>query len=240
MSGDGEEYTDDEINDVYDAVSDAWEDYTGGGGSSGGGGAVGGGGGGSGPSGGSGGGGPIGGGAAPGGGGLGAITVTGNGSANGQITVTAKIEWAGEYANNGHGGERTVRLDRVDTRPIVAALRKARTLELAALRGPLRSYNAKSAQAQLNQLNTKRGQEALREAGFSPSRRTLRRWEQGTQKPSKANREKIAEAYENVRNPGRGVMGARRAVTDALTQSLRDRYDGQNIRFRDIRTMRIH
>jgi hypothetical protein len=244
MSGPGEDYSDDEVNDVYDAISDAWEDHTSGGDGlglglgdvfslgdafgSGGGGGEGGEGGGE--------------GAAPsGGGGLGAVTITGSGSANGNITVTAKVEWAGEYANNGRQGERTVRLDRVDTRPVVDALRKARSLEVRAARGPLRSYTAKSAQAQLHQLgSTKRGQQALRDAGFSPSRRTQRRHENGEIKTwSKANREKITEAYENMRNPGRGIMAARREVTDALTQSLRARYDGQNIRFRDVRTMRI-
>jgi hypothetical protein len=238
MSGDGDEYTDDEINEVYDAISDAWEDHTGGGVVDGGGGVTGGGG-----SGGGGGGEALGGPAigTAGGGGLGAITVTGGGSANGNITVTAKVEWAGEYANNGRGGERTVRLDRVDTRPVIAALRKARALELRSARGPLRSYTAKSPQTQLKQLaGTKGGQEALRDAGFSPSARTLRRHESGEIKTwSKANREKITEAYENTRNPGRGVMAARKGVTDALTSSLRARYDGQNIRFRDIVSMRI-
>jgi hypothetical protein len=155
--------------------------------------------------------------------------------------VTAKVEWAGEYANNGRGGERTVKLDRVDTRPIVAALKKARSLEVRAARGPLRSYTAKGHEAQLHQLtSTRRGQEALREAGFKPSRETLRRWRNGDQKVGKPNQRRINEAYENMRNPGRGVMGARREVTDALTASLRARYDGQNIRFRDVRSMRIH
>jgi hypothetical protein len=227
MSGDGEDYSDDEINDVYDAVSDAWEDHTsgGGGGGAGGGGAGGGGGG----------------GGTPRRGFLDLFTITGNGSANGNITVTAKVEWAGEYANNGRGGERTVKLDRVDTRPIVAALRKARVVEKRSARGPLRSYTAKSHEAQLRQLNgTKGGREALKNAGFNPSRETLRRWKNGSQPVGKNNQRRIAEAYENQRNPGRGVMGARREVTNALTASLKARYDGQNIRFRDIRDFRIH
>ena len=254
MSGPGEEYTDDDINDVYDAISDAWEDHTsgglggvfglgdvfGGGGTPSGGETV------SGPSGG--GGGAIGGAAppagpsgAPGGGGGGGITVTGSGSAAGRITVTAKIEWAGELLNNGRGGERTVNLVGVDTRPIVAALRKARNLEILAIRGPLRSYKAKSPQAQLHQLgSTRRGAEALREAGFNPSRRTQRRHENGEIKTwSKTNREKISEAYENMRNPGRGVQGARREVVDALTESLKRLPGHATVRFRDIRSMRI-
>jgi hypothetical protein len=229
MSGAGVDYSEDEINDVYDAISDAWEDGYGlgdafdinfgdvfGGGEA-----------------------PSGDEGASGGSDRGPITATGGGSANGNITVTAKVEWAGEYANNGRQGERTVKLDRVDTRPVAAALRKAQNLEVRAARGPLRSYTAKSPQAQLHQLDrTKRGQEALRDAGFSPSRQTLRRWAKGEQTPNRANRARILEAYENMRNPGRGVMGARKEVTDALTQSLSARYDGQNIRFRDIRTMR--
>lgn len=242
MSGDGEDYSDDEINDVYDAISDAWEDHTGGGPSSSGGAA--GGGGAAGASGGGGGAaGAGGGGAAPGGGGLGAIVATGNGSANGKITVTAKVEWAGEYANNGRGGERTVRLGfdrKLDTRPVVKALKKAQRLEVAAARGPLRTYGAKTTEAKLRQLGgTKAGRAALREAGYTPSRWTAARHARGETKPNKAYENAINQAYENKRNPGRGVMAARREVADALTSSLRAAYDGQNIRFRDIRSMNI-
>jgi hypothetical protein len=213
MSGEGEDYSDDEVNDLYDELADALEGAAGGGGG-GGGGAAGGG--------------------APGA--AGGPSEGGKGTA--RLIVTAKVEWAGEYANNGRDGERTVRLNPINIKPIRDALASARRLEELAARGPLRSYNAKGWEAQLNQLGTRRGGDALKDAGFHPSPRTLKRWEAGTQKPSKANRERIREAYDNVRNPGRGVMQARRDVADRLTDALRDEY-GSNVRFRDIRSIEI-
>lgn len=157
------------------------------------------------------------------------------GPASAEIDVTAEIEWAGTVDKP----ERTTRLDGVDMRPVVEAVKQLRQAE-GRDRGPLRSYKAKGWQAQLRQLNAvKRGPEAKQAAGLKPSRETLRRWENGTQKPGKANREKIAAAYDELRNPARGkVTQARHEVAEKFTQALRNRY-GVNVRLRDIRNFRF-
>jgi hypothetical protein len=88
-------------------------------------------------------------------------------------------------------------------------------------------------------MNTKRGREAAREAGLIPSRETQRRWTRGDQAPSKANREKITAAYDAARNPhGTRAKQLRGEAAGKLTGALRDTY-GVNVRFRDIRDMRF-
>ena len=193
MSGDGEDYSQDEMDEVYDALGDAFD--------------------------------------------LG--DVFSMSEVQKGITVTAKIEWAGEYANNGRDGERTVRLDSMNLTPVRDALLNARRLEGLAARGPLRSYTAKGWEAQLHHLNsTKRGREALRDAGWNPSRETQRRYSRGEQTPLKSNRAKLQEAYDNARNPGRGWVEARNNAVGQLTSTLREKY-GSNIRFRDIIDFRL-
>ena len=198
MSGPGEDYSDDEIDELYEELSEAFELYEG--------------------------------------------SHGGAGQVNAGITVTARIEWAGEYANNANNGERTVRLDPMNLTRVRDALRNAQRLEGLAARGPLRSYKARGWEAQLNQLGgTRRGREALQAAGWNPSRETLRRYANGTQAPSKANRQKLADAYDAARNPGRGWVEARKTLADELTATLRatPAASGQNVRFRDITNLRI-
>ena len=193
MSGEGDDYSQDEIDEVYDALSDAF--------------------------------------------GLGGVFDLAE--VRKGINVTARIEWAGEYANNGRHGERTVQLDTMNLTRVRDALRNAQRLEGLAARGPLRSYTAKGWEAQLHHLNsTKRGREALKAAGWNPSRETLRRYGRGEQTPLKSNRAKLAEAYDNARNPGRGWVEARNAAVGELTSTLRQQY-GSNVRFRDISDLRL-
>jgi hypothetical protein len=160
------------------------------------------------------------------------------GPSNARIEVTAEIEWAGTI-DHLKDGVRTTRLDGIDMRPVIDAVRQLREAE-GRDRGPLRSYKAKGWQAQLRQLGrVKRGPAAMAAAGLTPSRQTIRRWASGTQAPSKANREKIAAAYDELRNPARGpVRQARHEVAEKFTGALRDRY-GVNVRIRDIRNFRF-
>ena len=82
----------------------------------------------------------------------------------------------------------------------------------------------------------KRGEQARQAAGLSPSRETLRRWERGEQKPSRANRERIQEAYNQLAIPsGMTVAQAKARTADALTDALFNAY-GSPVRFRDIQT----
>lgn len=194
MSGEGDDYTADEVDELYDELYDAFAEYAGRHGE--------------------------------------------GGQVNAVMTVTARVEWAGEYSNNNRNGERTVKLDRLNLTAVRDAVNKAAKLEGLAMRGPLRSYKAKGWEAQLKQLQgTKRGQEALREAGFNPSRETLRRYGRGEQAPGKPNRAKIADAYDAARNPGRGWAEAKREAANALTETLRQHYGGYPVRFRDITEM---
>ncbi len=194
-SGPGDEYSDDEVDEVYDALSEAFGELQ---------------------------------------------ADIGGGELTAGITVTAKVEWAGEYANNGRDGQRTVRMDRMNLTAVRDAVRKAQRLEGLAGRGPLRSYKARGWHAQLRQLgSTKRGQEALKAAGWNPSRETLRRYAKDAQAPSKANRAKIADAYDSARNPGRGWAEARREAVDKLTEVMRQLPGGSTVRFRDITDFRI-
>jgi len=154
------------------------------------------------------------------------------------IRVTAEIEWAGTI-DHLHDGVRTTRLDGLDLRPVIDAVQQLRAAE-GRDRGPLRSYRAKGWQAQLRQLGrVRRGPAAMAAAGLSPSRQTMRRWSGGTQAPSKANREKIERAYDELRNPARGsVRQARHEVAEQFTAAMRARY-GVNVRIRDIRNLRF-
>ena len=93
MSGDPTEYNDVEIDELYDALSEAFEEYEAGGGA-------------------------------------------GSSEVTARITVTAKVEWAGEYANNGRDGQRTVRLNPMDLTAVRDAVRTAQRLEGLAGRGP--------------------------------------------------------------------------------------------------------
>lgn len=153
------------------------------------------------------------------------------------IQVTAEIEWAGTI-DHLHDGVRTTRLDGLHMRAVIDAVKDLRAAE-GRDHGPLRSYKAKGWEAQWGQLQkVKRGAEAMAAVGLKPSRQTMRRWANGTQKPSKANREKIERAYDELRNPARGsVRAARHEVAERFTAALKDRY-GVNVRLRDIRDFR--
>jgi hypothetical protein len=151
------------------------------------------------------------------------------------LEVKAQVEWAGEL--QGPGGVRHVNLGARGGMPLdLSRVRDA----LKQTGGPLKSYKAKGWQAQLRQLNAvKRGTAAKQAAGLSPSRETLRRWERGEQRPSKANRERIQEAYGQLRNPsGMTPEQARARAADALTDALYNAY-GSPVRFRDIQTFKF-
>lgn len=155
--------------------------------------------------------------------------------------VKAKVEWAGHVMPSNDGKRRT----RVDLPPqgmkkVRKAVEKAqKALGRKRSAKPAASYRAKSWEAQFRQLfKTEKGYRAMDRAGVSATRQTLNRWLKGEQTPSKANREAIARAYEEMRT--RPVAEARsaaeqaaREVADAMTEAMKDQY-GVNIRFRDI------
>jgi hypothetical protein len=168
----------------------------------------------------------------------------------GTIDVRAQIEWAGtiDHPERDGGVRRTV-LDGVSLNGIGSngerfgpgILQAAEDLRQARQTGPdqpYRSYNAKGWRAQLRQaLGTRRGREAVERAGLNPD--TIRRWQRGTQAPSKTSRARIAELYGDLRDPRTAaVRDARHGVAEALTDALRERY-GVSIRLRNIEHLHI-
>lgn len=161
-----------------------------------------------------------------------------------QMTVRAQIEWGG-VLDRANGGIRTTRLNGLNLRGVRAALNRVNAAERSAAEArPATSYRAKGWHAQLRELTgSRRGSELAERAGLDPSARTLQRWLAGGQ-PSRANRERIAEAYEGLRtwrvDQARGeVQQARHELSGELSDALRERY-GQEIRLRDIRTLRLN
>lgn len=180
------------------------------------------------------------------------------------IDVRAQIEWAGQVmtANN---GVRSTRLGTNGKDIPAAAMREIRRIaervakthenarqarQAAETAQPSKSRDAKGWHAQLRELTsaTKRGSEAADRAGLDPSARTLQRWLSGGT-PSKANREAIGRAYEELRTwrvreaHERAAAAERaaeaaspRAAAEEITGKLRDTY-GVNVRFRDIQRL---
>lgn len=151
--------------------------------------------------------------------------------AQGRMTITADIEWAGEYNPRRH---RTTTfwssrgLDLTRIRPAVeAALRARHALEnLQARPAP------KSLGARINFLQrTKAGRDAWTGAGLNVSAGTLRRWRAGTQAPSKANRQRLDMAVGQLREQQLGGALSRadkaaHAAANALTAAI-----GEPVRF---------
>ncbi len=161
-----------------------------------------------------------------------------------KMVVTARVEWSGvEQASN--GGVRTVRLDDLDLFPVKAKLDKARRAGARAAHStPATSYQAKGWHAQLRALTGSRhGSEVSDRAGLDPSPRTLRRWLAQDTAPSKANQQKIAEAYSGMRTwqvdtTSRASTDARHELAAALTAALSHRYAAK-VRLRDIQSLNV-
>jgi hypothetical protein len=161
------------------------------------------------------------------------------------LDVTAVIEWGGTVditTRMGPEGMRRTRLDGLDLTGVKAATDRASAAGQAEYG---RSYDAQGWHAKLAQLTgTSRGRDAAGAAGLNPSRTTFLRWLTGTQAPNRSNRDAIERAYEDVRRQTaeaqrvKAVRGGRHEVATALTAALRAEY-GVNIRFRNIRDMRI-
>lgn len=164
-----------------------------------------------------------------------------------KMQVTAQVEWSGSV-DRARGGMRRVRLDNLDPgkmRAVKAAVRREREAQdRARTARPSTSYTAQGWRAQLNALLTDRRGEAVSDrAGLSPTARTLRAWLSDERAPSRANQERIAQAYGGLRTwrvdqARSDAQTARGATAKALTDALRDRY-GAEIRLRNIVRMTL-
>jgi transcriptional regulator with XRE-family HTH domain len=159
--------------------------------------------------------------------------VEGEEGETGTIDVEAQIEWAGTVDENGRDGVRRTRLDGIRLDGIRKAVDQLREARRTGPDQPYKSYNAKSWHAQLRHMErTRRGRDLVDRTGISPA--TIRRWQTGKQAPSRASREKLADAYESMRNPRPGaVRQATHNLAEAFTRALKDQY-GVNVRVRDI------
>ena len=157
-----------------------------------------------------------------------------------RIQVTARIEWAG-IEQRSNGGVRTTTLTNLDLTGVRDALNQARAArEQAEQATPYRSYDAKGWHAQIRALaeSGHRGDDAVDRAGLNVSERTLLAWLSESRAPSKANQDRIAQAYDNLRNrevnAARDVhRGTQHEVAEKLNAAIQQRY-GAEVRFRDI------
>lgn len=170
------------------------------------------------------------------------------GGDHGKMTVTADIEWAGEYNPSRHRTttffqHRALNLKKIRLLTSLAVQLGAQIPKPYTVAAP---NIPKTFSGQLNWLTgTKAGRAHAATAGFSPGPQTLRRWKAGTQQPSKKNREALIAAgtryhdqriaeWEQRRDTQAALvsaaenrfLGAARVVGDALTAEI-----GEPVRF---------
>jgi hypothetical protein len=162
------------------------------------------------------------------------------GGDDGQVKITADIEWAGEYNRKRH---RTTTLAPMDLSGVREAVQNAVDAQAAGMLAGRRPP-PKGVAAQVRALQrTKAGRSMWERAGLSVSPRTVARWLAGTQRPSKANRERLEQAalqqHYDKRSAARGrTAAAKRAAVDAFTEVVQEKY-GSEIRFFNISDLDI-
>lgn len=156
-----------------------------------------------------------------------------------KMKVSAQVEWNG-VTDRARGGHRTTTLVGLEGAPIGKAVERARAAnQRAESAGPSTSYRAKGWHAQISALTgSKHGSAAADRAGLNPSARTVREWLSETRAPSKANQEKIAEAYNALRNRRAETVterakSANRSLADTISSVIRGAYNSE-VRLRDI------
>lgn len=148
----------------------------------------------------------------------------------GRMTITADIEWAGDYNPRPH---RTTTLFSAQALHL-AGVREATAAAMAALDAHERAIGArrpKSVPAQVRALSQARWQAA----GLTVTPKTVARWLAGTQQPSKINRAKLQRATDEhyqlrVNRTAATVQTTARAAADALSTAIRD-ICGSEVRF---------
>ncbi|OEV11361.1 hypothetical protein [Streptomyces nanshensis] len=118
--------------------------------------------------------------------------------------MSAREEWGWFAKHNAHGIPGSAAL----------AAELARIVRETGIKSPLTTPRGLG--ARLHYLDTTTGHQALRDAGVRPG--TLRRWKQGKAKPSRNSREKIEQAYREVRTHNMVRSGA---LTKRLQQEGR-------------------
>lgn len=153
------------------------------------------------------------------------------------MTVNARVEWAG-VTDRARDGQRTVNLQGLDLSGVRDALTAARQATSKA-QSAGNTFTAKGWQAQLTTLlRDSRGSGASDRAGLSPTRETVLRWLTGDAVPNKANQERLAAAYRDVREQVIGTArdkasSARHELAEQVNTALERTY-GSEIRLRNI------
>jgi hypothetical protein len=154
-----------------------------------------------------------------------------------KITITADIEWAGTFNPTAH---RTTTLRDLDLGAVrAAAARAAEATTAARAARPLASYRATGWHAQIKALTgTRAGQAAADRAGINVTPRTLLAWLGDERTPTRANQDRIAQAYAEIRDRPLAEARARATaahgeVAHALTAAVREAY-GAEVRFFNI------
>ncbi|MGW3984722.1 hypothetical protein [Streptomyces mirabilis] len=167
------------------------------------------------------------------------------------LDVRAQVEWAGHVMPGNDGKRRTrVPIPPEQMKKVRKAVEKARkALGRKRTAKPSESRKAKGWHAQIRELvESKQGSEAADRAGLNPSRGTLVKWlshDGGRDDfaPSKANREAISKAYEELRSwrvteASTAAQSASKQAAEAMTEAMENEH-GVNIRFRDIDEFRF-
>jgi hypothetical protein len=158
------------------------------------------------------------------------------------MRVNAQVEWSG-VIDRARDGQRTVNLDGLDLGGVRDALTAARKASSAASSAGS-SLHAKGWKAQLGELfDNPRGQRAADRVGLSPAPQTVLRWLAGDQAPNKANEQRIAAAYRDVRDQVAGearsrAERARHELANQVSSALQERY-GSEIRLRRITSIEL-
>lgn len=155
--------------------------------------------------------------------------------------IRAEVEFHGHIYGGGKAIRNfTLELSNAQKARVVAAAKNAASARQEARdTQPKKTYRAKGWRAQFRQLTgTRKGREALGEAGVSANTRTQSRWLSGGE-ASKGNRAAISRAYEAMRmenvhaathRADAQAMEAARVFDDVVAEA----YGENGVRFRDI------
>jgi len=151
----------------------------------------------------------------------------------------AEVEWAGTFNPQAH---RALRADQLDLTDVIAAVAATRSL-VRGVAQRLRSYDEVTLRGRIHRLErTQVGRDHLAAEGIT--RRLIRDWESGRNRPSQAKREAVDRAFEAaatryVTRERTRFEGAAHRVAEALSAALRDRY-GAEIRVRNISSLELY
>lgn len=144
--------------------------------------------------------------------------------------VKADIEWAGDY---NRVATRATTMNHLSGRGLNSRVRPAVAAAMAAYEAVPKPYTVArpnipvTFSGQLNWLTkTQAGRAHAETAGFHPAPQTLRRWKNGTQKPSARSRAALEEAGQRYHDQRVSEWEQRRDAVDAQRSAAANRFYG--------------